>query len=101
MKKQSNIRHKAQPKELHYAPVIFCTGNTHPNEHQSSDLATLHAIVPPLHDTNKHILHQAVKHLKETEKKQRKEATKKEADARQMMLEVGQRIVEVMVGENI
>lgn len=87
---------RTDPKQIHYAPVIFSQGNTFPNEHQESDLAVLHDAVPQMAERNAEVIATALGNAKEKLREEAKRAKKKENEAIKMLKEIGEEITKRM-----
>lgn len=87
---------RTKPKHIHYAPVIFCQGNTFPNEHQEADLAVLHEVVPQMAERNAEVIATAARNVKERLKKEKKRMEADGNEAMKMMKEIGEEITKRM-----
>lgn len=87
---------RTKHKHIHYAPVIFCQGNTFPNEHKESDLAVLHNAVPQMAERNAEVIATALGNAKEKLREETKRAKKKENEAMKMLKEIGEEIAKRM-----
>lgn len=85
-----------QPKQTHYAPVIFCQGNTFPNEHKEADLAVLYEVVPQMTERNTEVIATAARNVKERLKKENKRREAEDNEAMRMLKEIGEEITKRM-----